>query len=381
MKYVLAAVMICSAIVSAAVSTAEVPQPYVLNVPAGFPRPRIPADNPLTASKVELGRRLFYDTRLSGNGLQSCASCHKQARAFTDGKARAVGSTGEVHPRSAMSLVNVAYASALTWGDPTRMRLEDQALVPMFRDHPVELGLEQPGTSMLARLQSVDLYRRLFPDAFPGDQDIFTVTNVTRALASFERTIISARSPYDRYHYDRDDTAISPAALRGEQLFFSQPLSCFRCHNGFNFSGATDFEGRHDGGMPEYHNTGLYNISGPLSYPGPNTGMYEVTHRPEDIGKFKAPTLRNIAVTAPYMHDGSIATLGDVLDHYAAGGRTIADGPYRGVGHDNPNKSPVVKGFPLTAEQKADLIAFLTALTDNDLLNDTRFADPWTAHP
>ena len=199
-------------------------------------------------------------------------------------------------------------------------------------------------------------------------------------MASFERTIISARSPYDRYHYDRDDTAISPAARRGEQLFFSQPLSCFRCHNGFNFSGATDFEGRHEGGVPEYHNTGLYNLAGPLSYPSPNTGVYEVTHRSEDIGKFKAPTLRNIAVTAPYMHDGSIATLDEVLEHYAAGGRTIADGPHQGVGHDNPNKSPIVKGFPLTAEQKADLIAFLTALTDNDLLNDTRFADPWTAH-
>jgi cytochrome c peroxidase len=378
-KYLAASVIFLSVMMVAAARTAQGPQPYVLNVPAAFPRPRVPADNPLTASKVELGRRLFYETRLSGNGQQSCASCHEQARAFTDGKARAVGSTGDVHPRSAMSLVNVAYASALTWGDPTKNRLEEQALVPMFGDHPVELGLEQPGTSMLARLQSVDIYRRLFPEAFPGEKNIFTVTNVTRALASFERTIISARSPYDRYHYDRDDTAISPAARRGEQLFFSQPLSCFRCHNGFNFSGATDFEGRHEGGTPEYQNTGLYNLTGPLSYPSPNTGVYEVTHRPEDIGKFKAPTLRNIAVTAPYMHDGSIATLDDVLDHYAAGGRTIADGPHRGVGRDNPNKSPIVKGFPLTAEQRADLIAFLTTLTDNDLLNDSRFANPWTA--
>src|SRR5262249_15805511 len=134
--------MIFSAIVGATVSTAQAPPPYVLNVPAGFPRPRIPADNPLTASKVELGRRWFYDPRLPGNGQESCARCHEQARAFTDGKARAVGSTGEVHPRSAMSLVNVAYASALTWGDPTKTGLEEQALVPMFGDHPVELGLE-----------------------------------------------------------------------------------------------------------------------------------------------------------------------------------------------------------------------------------------------
>jgi cytochrome c peroxidase len=371
--------LLLSAVVGTVVAFAQGPQAYDLRVPPAFPRPRVPADNALTMSKVELGRRLFYDTRLSGNGQQSCASCHEQARAFTDGKARAVGSTGEMHPRGAMSLVNVAYASALTWGDPTKTRLEDQALVPMFGDHPVELGLEQPGTSMLARLRDVEVYRRLFPDAFPDGADAFTVPNVTRALATFERTIISGRSAYDRYHYDRDDTAISPAARRGEQLFFSQPLSCFRCHNGFNFSGATDFEGRHEGGMPEYHNTGLYNLAGALSYPSPNTGVYEVTHRPEDIGKFKAPTLRNIAVTGPYMHDGSIASLDEVLDHYAAGGRTIAEGAHRGVGHDNPNKSPIVKGFPLTAEQKADLIAFLNALTDNDLLNDTRFANPWTA--
>src|SRR4029077_2550144 len=350
------------------VGFAQGPPPYDLRVPPAFPRPRIPADNPITTPKVELGRRLFYDTRLSGNGQQSCATCHEQARAFTDGKARAVGSTGEMHPRGAMSLVNVAYASTLTWGDPTKTRLEDQALVPMFGEHPVELGLEQPGLSMLARLRSVDVYRRLFPDAFPDEADAFTVRNVTRALATFERTIISGRSAYDRYHYDRDDAAISPAARRGENLFFSQPLSCFRCHNGFNFSGATDFEGRREGGMPEYHNTGLYNIAGLLSYPIPNTGVYEVTHRAEDVGKFKAPTLRNIAMTAPYMHDGSIATLGAVLDHYAAGGRTIAEGPNRGVGHDNPTKNPVVTGFPLTAEQKADLIAFLNALTDNDLL-------------
>jgi cytochrome c peroxidase len=372
-------VILLSAVVGVAFTSAQGTRPYTLNVPQGFPRPKIPADNAITPPKVELGRRLFYDVRLSGNGQQSCASCHEQARAFTDGKARAVGSTGEVHPRSAMSLVNVAYASTLTWGDPTKTRLEEQALVPMFGERPVELGLEQPGTTMLARVRSVDVYRRLFPDAFPGEADAFTVSNVTRALASFERTIISGRSPYDRYHYDRDDTAISPAARRGEQLFFSQPLSCFRCHSGFNFSGATDFDGRHDGGTPECHNTGLYNLAGVLSYPSPSTGMYEVTHRPEDVGKFKAPTLRNIAVTAPYMHDGSIATLGEALDHYAAGGRTIGEGPNRGVGHDNPNKSPIVKGFPLTAEQKADLIAFLITLTDNDLLNDTRFANPWTA--
>ena len=367
-------------VTTAATLLAQAPAPYTWDIPAGFPKPRVPADNPMTAEKVELGRYLFYDTRMSGNGTQSCATCHEQARAFTDGKGRGVGSTGAVHPRGPMSLVNVAYAAALTWGNPTVTRLEDQALVPMFGDDPIELGLERPGTTLLARLRIVDVYRRLFSAAFPGETDPITIVNVTRALASFERSIVSARSPYDRYHYDRDDNAISPQARRGEGLFFSSPLSCFRCHNGFNFSGALDYVGRHEGGEGteiEFHNTGLYNVAGPLSYPSPNTGAYEVTHRPEDIGKFKAPTLRNIAVTAPYMHDGSTATLSEVLDHYAAGGRTIADGPLKGVGHDNPNKSRVVHGFPLTADQKADLIAFLNTLTDEALLHDPRWANPW----
>ena len=200
----------------------------------------------MTEAKVTLGRYLFYDTRLSGNGQQACATCHEQARAFTDGRPRAVGSTGEIHPRNAMSLANVAYASALTWGNPTMTRLEDQALVPMFGDHPVELGLEAGGAALLARLRDVAVYQRLLPAGFPGDADPFSVANVTRALAAFERSIISGRSPYDRYHFDRQDEAISLAARRGEQLFYSQPLSCFRCHSGFTLSGATDFEGLYD---------------------------------------------------------------------------------------------------------------------------------------
>jgi len=130
-------------------------------------------------------------------------------------------------------------------------------------------------------------------------------------------------------------------------------------------------------GSVDFHNTGLYNVTGATSYPAPNTGLYEVTRRPEDIGKFKPPTLRNIAVTAPYMHDGSVRTLEAAIDHYAAGGRTIADGPYQGVGRDNPNKSPLVRGFALTIAQRSDLVVFLESLTDTALLNDPRFASPW----
>ena len=351
---------------------------YSWNLPKGFPRPRVPADNPMTAAKVELGRYLFYDTRLSVNGKSSCGTCHKQELAFTDGKPVGEGATGEKHSRGAMSLVNIAYSAALTWSNPQMTELEQQALTPMFGEHPVELGLRE-GDSLPAMLRLDPRYREMFERAFPGDSDRFTVANVTKAIASFERSIISARSPYDRYHYNRDDDAISDSAKRGETLFFNQHLSCFRCHGGFNFSGDSAGEGRRR--EVEFHNTGLYNVPGKLSYPAPNVGTFEFTKAAGDVGKFKAPTLRNIAVTAPYMHDGSIATLEGVLDHYAAGGRTVASGPNAGVGHENPNKDPLVGGFELSAQDRQDLIAFLEALTDQEVLHDPRFANPWPDRP
>lgn len=348
---------------------------YVWNLPKGFPEPPVPADNPMTQAKVDLGRHLFYDTRMSVNGKASCATCHKQELAFTDGRAVGVGATGEKHSRGAMSLVNVAYSGVLTWSDPQLHRLEEQALTPMFGEHPIELGLRRDG-SLPAKLRSVAVYQTLFAKAYPGEADPFTIDNVTKAIACFERSIISARSPYDRYHYDRDDQAVPESAKRGEIVFFSTDVHCFRCHGGFNFSDAT-VSARNAGRRVQFHNTGLYNLPGLLSYPAPNTGIYEYTKNPADVGKFKVPTLRNIAITAPYMHDGSIATLGEVLDHYAAGGRTIHSGPDAGVGHDNPNKDPLIEGFKLSAQDRADLIAYLNSLTDEAVLHDPRFSNPW----
>jgi cytochrome c peroxidase len=359
-----------------ALAVPDAGETYPWNLPKGFPKPYVPADNPMTQAKVDLGRYLFYDTRLSVNGKTSCATCHKQELAFTDGRPVSVGATGELHPRSAMSLVNVAYSGALTWSNPGMKSLEEQALLPMFGDHPVEMGLPK-GDGAAAMLRADSTYRPLFARAFPGGADPFAVQNIVKAIACFERSIISARSPYDRYHYGGDDSALSASAKRGEVLFFSQPLSCFRCHGGFDFSDATISE-RNAGRAIEFHNTGLYNLEGPaggLSYPAPNTGMYEYTKMAADVGKFKTPTLRNIAITAPYMHDGSIPTLEAVLDHYAAGGRTIASGPHAGNGRDNPNKDPLIGGFPLSPQQRLDLIAFLESLTDEDVRHDPRFAD------
>jgi cytochrome c peroxidase len=353
------------------------PAGYVWDLPRGFPKPRVPAANPMSQSKALLGRYLFYDKRLSVNGAQSCASCHRQELAFTDGRATARGATGQDHPRSAMSLVNVVYAGALTWSNPDLHSLEEQALIPMLAEHPVELGLRGRVSVFLSQLRADPVYRALFPKAFPEAKNPFRLASVAKALAVFERSIISARSPYDRYHFGGDGGAISDSAQRGEALFFGDGVAgCFRCHGGFNFSDATVYEGR--GNAPiEFHNTGLYNMPGTFPYPWPNLGIYGQTRKRADVGKFKTPSLRNVALTAPYMHDGSVATLEEVLDHYAAGGRTIAAGPYAGRGHDNPNRDARMTGIALTPQNRRDLLAFLRSLTDAEVTCDPRFSNPW----
>lgn len=328
----------------------------------------------MSVEKVALGRALFYDTRLSVNGTRSCASCHKQALAFTDGLARSVGALGDAHPRSAMSLVNIAYSPVLTWGNPTQRELERQALVPMFGEDPVEMGLAGREAALLATLAQDAGVRAQFVAAFPAEPDPVTLHNITAAIASFERSLISGNAPYDRFRYQGDDAALTPAAKRGESLFFSERLECFHCHGGFNLTETADYVGKL--AEIEFFNNGLYNIGGAGRYPFPNEGVFSITADAEDMGRFKAPTLRNISVTGPYMHDGSIATLDAVIDHYAAGGRTIAAGPFAGDGSKNPYKSGFIKGFVLSRSERADLVAFLRSLTDEAFLKDPRFGPP-----
>lgn len=369
----LAALLVAMAAPSAPAST-----PYVWNLPPGFPAPGVPADNPMTIEKVELGRRLFYDRRLSWNLTQSCGTCHLQPLAFTDGRAHALGSTGTRHPRGSLSIANVAYLSTFEWANPDLRSLEAQAPVALFGSDPVVLGMGGHEDELLRRLREDRRYPELFQTAFPANAEPISPVNVTRALAAFQRTLLSGNAPYDRFVNGIDPNALSPAAVRGGRLFFSERLECFHCHGGFNFSDTLGHGGQPVVGAA-FHNTGLYNLDGRGAYPPDNIGAAAVTGKAEDMGRFKAPTLRNIAVTAPYMHDGSIATLDEVIDHYAAGGRTIAEGPYAGVGSASPLKSDLLVGFSLTAQEKADLIAFLESLTDNTFLTDPRFSDPFAA--
>jgi cytochrome c peroxidase len=352
------------------------PGAYVWRLPPDIPPPRVPEENPMTAEKVELGRRLFYDKRLSRNEKQACATCHEQVRAFTDGRPQAIGSTEQHHRRNSMALTNVGYYTALTWANPIIDRLEEQALGPLLGETPVELGFGGREDELFARLATVPYYAEAFPRVFPDAEPRISLATITRAIAAFERTLLSFDSPYDRFKAG-DATALTDAQKRGRDLFLSEELECFHCHGGYNFS---DSVATVNTTIVEtmFHNTGLYNLDAAGAYPATDQGLIEVTETPADMGRFRAVSLRNVAVTGPYMHDGSIATLEEVVDHYAAGGRTIADGPNAGAGHESPLRSEFVNGFEITAEQKADLIAFLQSLTDETFLHDPAFADPWT---
>ena len=315
---------------------------FTSRLPRWFPVPKIPADNPISDAKVELGRRLFYDERLSGNGTYSCGSCHQQSLAFTDGLAHAIGSTGETHARSTMSLANVAYNASFGWNE-RRWSLESQIEVPMNNDRPIEMGLKGRHPEVLARFGADGADTGRFRAAFPGEESPVTLSNIIKAIASFERVLISADSPFDRYLFKDDGSGMSPAARRGVTLFFSDRLRCSECHGSVNLSGPTMFAGA----MPSdpeafFHDTGI-------------------AAQPT---KFRAPTLRNIAVTSPYMHDGSLETLKDVVEHYARGGRHSRE------------KSDRVKGFEISPSETADLIEFLRSLTDETFLTNPAFSDP-----
>ena len=349
-------------------------RPFEWAIDSALPIPEVPVDNPMSDVKVELGRLLFYDERLSVSGAMSCATCHIQALAFTDGKARSIGATGQVHPRGAMTLVNVAYASRLTWANPLLDKLEDQALTPMFGDNPIEMGMAGRESAIADLLRNDERYNALAPRAFPLDQDPYSVINAVRSIAAFTRTIISNNSAYDRF-LSGDEAALNENARRGMELFFSERLECFHCHGGFNFTDSTTHANARIDRIG-FHNTGLYNIDGEGAYPADNTGLYDMTGTRRDMGRFKAPTLRNIVVTAPYMHDGSAATLEEVIEHYARGGRLIEEDPNAGDGRRNPFKSEFIRGFVLSDNERDDLIAFLNSLTDESLLTDSRWSNP-----
>jgi cytochrome c peroxidase len=307
----------------------------VLVIPTGFPSPVFPADNEFTIERFNLGKKLFYDSILSRTGTVSCASCHRQSLAFSDDVPTSKGVENQLGTRNSPSLANIAYHPYFTreGGVPT---LEQQILVPIQEHNEFDNNILR----IADKIALDSTYIRMAKAAYNREPDPYIIT---RSIACFERALLSGNSRYDQSTFQGQSGALSAAELRGKDLFFSARLACANCHSGFNFTNYS------------FANNGLYQY-----YTDP--GRFRLTHNPSDSARFKVPSLRNVGLTAPYMHDGSIATLAGVIDHYNSGGA-----PHK-------HKSEFVKPLNLTAQEKQDLLEFLMSLTDNDFIHNRNFA-------
>ena len=309
-------------------------KPVSIAAPLGLPPVPIPADNPPTEETIALGRRLFYDVRLSADNSLSCANCHNPAFHFADGRRFSLGVRGQIGARNAPTVLNAAYSHVQFW-DGRAPTLEDQAGGPIA--NPVEMA--QTHDACVTKLNQDATYRHDFEAAFgPGPA---TIRKAEMAVASFERTLISGDSPFDRYQFGGDKTAMPPAAIRGLAIFTDKNRgNCATCHT-IEKDHALFTDGK-------FHNLGAgMNAEGELA----DLGRYVQTKNEADRGAFRTPTLRNIAGTGPYMHDGSKKTLREVVDFYAGGGNS------------NPNLDKEIKELKLSGQDRADLVAFLEALT------------------
>lgn len=334
-------------------------------------------DNPFTEDKAELGRYLFYDRRLSVNNTKACATCHSQEFSFTDSYNRSIGAMGDLHQRNSRPLINLVFQRYLTSSDSTLHFPEQQMNNPMFNEHPVEMGIKGNEQVILQRVQADKYYAKKFKQAFPGDQNPITISHIQFAISSFIKTIFSFDSPYDRYTSGKNKNAMTPDAIKGMQLFFSRQLHCSSCHGGINFNQPTIKDEK--GGLLFYYNTGLYNVDGKGSYPPYDQGLIALTGSLADMGKYRVPTLRNLAFTAPYLHDGSGPTLEDVIKIYEKGGRQANNTSDIGNGVTNPYKHPMITGFKLNLQQRKELVSFLLSLSDSSITETPSYSNPFTS--
>ncbi|MBU2878432.1 MbnH family di-heme enzyme [Aliiglaciecola lipolytica] len=385
MKYIFAVVIVAMLSACNQSSTTTVEESVqqetlreLLDLPEHMAVPAIPDFNPLTREKIELGRFLFYDKRLSANQTQSCESCHDQQLAFSDGLEVPTGSTGHQLTRNSQGLANVVYHSTFTWSNDTFLELEDQLNVPIRADNPIELGVtDSELEEVLARFDADPVYVEMFANAFPESDTGATINKIIFSLASFVRTMISAGSAYDQYLLG-DKTALTEQQKLGFQLFNGERFECFHCHTGANFSVSYRDSNTNSGNIQfPFFNNGLYNVDGEGSYPASDQGLYDLTLNEADKGLFRPQSLRNIELTAPYMHDGSIATLREVIEHYARGGRLIEYGENAGDGNLSPLKSGLILGFVASDEEIDAVIAFLESLTDYEFINNPKFSNPF----
>ncbi len=303
---------------------------YPYKLPLGLKSaPEVPEDNPITDAKVELGKRLYFDKRLSRDATVSCATCHDPQKGWTDRSPVSTGIKGQHGTRSAPTVLNAAYMDLQFW-DGRAASLEEQAKGPI--ENPVEMGFTHAEAS--ARIASIKGYAPYFKAAF-GDDKV-DIDRIVKAIASFERTVLTGNSPYDRW-VAGDKKALTAAQKRGLALFQGK-ADCEFCHSGFNFS-----------------DSGFHNLGVGMNAKSPDLGRFAVTKKDSDRGAFKTPTLRNLADTAPYMHDGSEKTLADVVELYDRGG------------DKNPWLDARLHPLHLSRSEKKDLIAFLGALNGDKL--------------
>ena len=300
----------------------------LIEIPFGFPEFIVPKDNPLTEAKIELGKKLFFEKLLSRDSSISCASCHNPKYAFTDGLVKAKGIKDREVTRNTPTLTNIAYNTSFL-RDGVNPSLEAQVIVPIHEKNEFDFHILLAAERLKKKKEYVDLSLAAFGEV-PNPKVI------SNAIASYERTLISGNSRYDQFTFQKDSTALSNNELRGMHLFNKH--NCVSCHSGFNFTNG------------EVVNNGLYKDYTDI-------GKMRVTLDPKDKGAFKVPTLRNVAITAPYMHDGSIKSLEAVIDHYIRGG------------YDNPNKDKRIKGIKLSENDKQDLVVFLKCLTDSSFID------------
>ncbi len=346
-------------------------QSYVWSLPAWLPPPPVPADNPMSVAKVELGRRLFFDQKLSGPSYISCSSCHMPEHAFSDPRHPSVGVTGGKIRRRAPSLTNVGYRETLTWADHRVTTLEDQAHQPLFRADPPEMEANGHEASVVDRFEHDSTYRQLFREAFPEKGGTVDFDQIIKALSAYQRSLVSFTTPYERFRFGGERDALSEQAQRGEKLFFDAKLGCATCHAGATF-GPLARTLLPDAAPVVYANAGLYDLDGKGAYRAIDRGLVESSARPEDMGRFRAPGLRDVAKRAPYMHDGSVASLEAVIDRYAAGAPTLA-----AADKFSPLKDARLRGFTISAAERDDLIAFLRALNDDAFAADERHGSPF----
>ena len=335
------------------------PAPAVeLELPPHFP----PFPHALpTDAQARLGRLLFHDFRLSVDDARSCGICHEGKKGYTDGFVVAVGALGDAHTRNTLSLLNLAWKGPLTWVEPDLTDPAEQMQTPLYGRHPVEMGVD-PDT-LPDKLAAIELYPPAFSAAFPEQADPISMANVEAALLAYELLIVAGDTPYDRYLLGASD-ALSAQQQAGMELFYSERTGCGGCHGGLFFDLPAMADGTPRSDTPEYLNVGMYNIDGLGGLPPDETGLHAWTGDPGDMGRFRVPSLRGVAETGPWGHDGSYGALEDIIDAYARGGRLLVGGPWPGDGRDSPHKDPRITGFALSDTERGQLVAFLESLTD-----------------